>query len=881
MAKETTPAMEQFLRFKSEYPDAILLFRMGDFYETFFEDAKEVSRLLGLTLTSRNNGRSASEGTPMAGVPYHALDTYLARLIRFGKRVAICEQMEAPQKGKAVVRREVVQVVTPGTALSENLLDQKRNNYLASICVEGDRAGVAVTDLSTGLFQLSEGGPDAMWDLLKRLGPSELLAPDTWAQSNEIEVDRALPGVLLTRFEDWYFGQAYAYDALLEHFRVASLKGFGCDDLGIGICAAGGLLCYLQRNQKGALSHIVRMSRQRSDAFMALDMVTQRNLELVASLQDGRKEGTLVEALDKTRSAPGARMLRSWLARPLLDIEGIRARQDAVAELVSRAELRGDLRTILGGVGDIERLMSRICCGRANPRDFVGLKHSLSTLPDLRTALERAESGLLGRARDEGLPNLGDLVDLIGRSLEDDPPMVLTDGGVIRTGFNPELDELREVASGGRNWVARLQTSERERTGIDSLKVGYNRAFGYYIEVSRAKLESVPEDFIRKQTLVNAERFITPDLKEWEAKILGADERAKELEKRLFQELRDEVAVWVAQVQTAAETVATLDVLACLAETAEANDYVRPSVDEGTVVDVKGGRHPVVEKILPAGKFVPNDHFLDGDREQILIVTGPNMAGKSTILRQVGLIVLLAQVGSYVPARSARIGMVDRIFTRVGASDNLARGESTFLVEMNEAANILNNATPKSLVLLDEIGRGTSTFDGLSIAWAMTEYLHNSAGIRPRTLFATHYHELTDLERLLPRVVNYSVAVRKSGDDIAFLHRLVRGGCDHSYGIEVARMAGMPPELVARAKEVLSLLEQNELALTRWAVNQGGEASPVRDQMSLFEHIPAPAPHPILDELRALEVGNTTPLEALEKLDEWRRRMQAEDGAET
>ena len=870
--RDATPAMEQYLRFKDEHRDAVLLFRMGDFYETFYDDAKEVSGLLGLTLTSRNNGRGG-ECVPMAGVPHHAVDTYLARLIKAGRKVAICEQMEPPQKGKAVVRREVVQVVSPGTALSDNLLDQNRNNYLLGLWVESNRMGAAVTDLSTGDFRALEQDADDLWEVLERIGPAEVLAPESWAEANEGAMAHRMPGTLLVRAEDWHFGFSYANDLLLEHFRVNSLKGFGCDRMTVGISAAGAVLGYLKQNQKGAVSHITRLSREDEGAYMGLDLVTQRNLELITSIQEGRREGTLLSLLDRTCTAMGARTLRSWLSQPLLDISGIEARQDAVEDLVRHSARRESVRSVLKQVGDLERLMSRICCGRCSPRDLVALKASLQAIPGLRDTLKAATVDLLVKARCQGMPDLSDLIDLIDRTVVDEPPFQLSEGGIIREGHNGELDELRDAASGGRRWVAELQAKERERTGIPSLKVGYNKAFGYYIEITKANMDKAPDDYLRKQTLVNAERYITPALKEWEAKILGADERAKELEKELFQQLRVEVEGWVDEVQRTARTVAVVDVLACLAEVAAANDYVRPDVDDTTGIDIREGRHPVVEGLLPAGKFVPNDFFVDGEHDQVLIITGPNMAGKSTMLRQIGLIVLLAQLGSFVPAAAARVGVVDRIFTRVGASDNLARGESTFLVEMNEAANILNNATPRSLVLLDEIGRGTSTFDGLSIAWAMTEYLHNTAAIQPRTLFATHYHELTELEELLPRVKNYSVAVRKEGDNVMFLHRLVPGGCDHSYGIEVARLAGMPRELIARASEVLRRLEANDLT----PAGEKTQASVVREpavangQMNLFDR---PPEDPVLTELHGLDVGSTTPLEALVILDRWKKEME-------
>jgi DNA mismatch repair protein MutS len=876
MTKELTPAMAQYMRFKEQHPDAILLFRMGDFYETFFEDAVIASQLLGLTLTSRNNG-SASR-TPLAGLPYHALDSYLARLIRAGKKVAICEQMEPPQKGKKVVRREVVQVVSPGTVLSDDLLDQKQNNYLVGIFAEGDHIGVATADLSTGVFRASERGAKELWEVLERAHPAEVVAPESWAEANEKIFSERLPGVLLTHFDDWHFGQSYAYDALKEHFGVVSLKGFGCDDLTVGMAAAGGVLAYLRENQKGAISHITRLTRERTDAVMELDLVTQRNLELITPIQDGRREGTLFSVMDQTCTSPGARTLRTWLSQPLLDTHRIEARLDAVQEFVEETVLRGEIREGLRGVGDLERMMSKICCGRANPRDVATLRHSLAAVEPLRETLKQARADLLVRARDQGLPDLRELIDLIATRLVDDPPALVSEGGMIREGYHEELDVLRDIAKGGRTWMANLQAKEREETGIASLKVGYNRAFGYYIEVTQSNIDKVPDHFIRKQTLVNAERFITPELKEWEAKILGADERSKELEKDLFTALREEVAKWVEPVQRTAQSVSAVDVLASLAQVAATCDYVRPSVDESTRMDVKEGRHPALEKLLPSGQFVPNDLVVDGESDQVLIITGPNMAGKSTILRTAGLIVLLAQIGSFVPAKEACIGVVDRIFTRVGASDNLAKGESTFLVEMNEAANILNNATPRSLVLLDEIGRGTSTFDGLSIAWAMTEYLHNTETIRSRTMFATHYHELTELESLLPRVKNYSVAVRESGDKIVFLHQLVEGGCDHSYGIEVARLAGMPPKLIARAKAILHLLEQNDLSPVR-----NGKAGRVKEngQFSLFGHTPETTSvgldledHPVLSALRDLDVTHLTPVEALVQLDTWKRELE-------
>ncbi|MSS72583.1 MAG: DNA mismatch repair protein MutS [Candidatus Latescibacteria bacterium] len=878
--------MEQYWRFKKEHPNAILLFRMGDFYETFYDDAKLASRLLGLTLTSRNHGRA--ESVPLAGVPHHALETYLARLIRAGQKVAICEQVENPKLAKGIVKRDVVQVVSPGTALSEDLLDQRRNNYLVGV-VEGEGiAGLAVVDLSTGEFTIEEVPEVRFHEAFERFGASELVAPESWAGRRGADFAERFPGVLISRVEDWTASRAYAHDALTSHFAVASLQGFDCEDATAGVCAAGAVLTYLKANQQGAVPHITRLARRRSRDGMILDLSTQRNLELLGALQDGRREGSLLSILDRTRTAMGGRMLRAWLAGPLTDVARIERRLEAVEALVQNPKRREELRKTLDRIADLERLMAKICCRRANARDLVALRNSVRILPDLKRALDGLDADLFRVARETGLPDLADLEQFIAQAVADDPPAALTEGGLLRPGYSADLDELREISQNGRAWVARLQARERERTGIASLKVAFNKAFGYYIEVTNANLNRAPEDYVRKQTLVGGERFITPDLKEWESKILGADERAQELEYDLFQQVRDRVAGWVAPVQTAARTVAEVDTLAGFAEVAATNRYVRPGVEESDAIEICDGRHPVVETLLKEGEFVPNDTHLDCSKNQILIITGPNMSGKSTALRQVGLIVLLAQVGCFVPARSARIGVVDRIFTRVGASDNLARGESTFLVEMHEAANILNNATSRSLVLLDEIGRGTSTFDGLSIAWAMTEYLHSATPQKPRTLFATHYHELTELETILPRVQNFNVAVQEHGDRVIFLRKIVRGGCDHSYGIHVAQMAGMPPQVVARAREVLARLEENDLTLTKSTARASRRRKVFGDHPSLFaqgaEPGPSdvapppslPAPHPVLEEIRALDVSRLTPLEALVKLDAWKKQVEEE-----
>ena len=1309
---ELTPMLKQYRKMKAEYRDALLLFRMGDFYEMFYEDAQRGARVLGLTLTSRNHGKA--EHVPLAGLPHHALENYLPRLVKAGYKVAICEQVEDPKKAKGLVKREVVEVVTAGTALSEALLDSRRNNFLMSVMVDGKQAGLCVTDLSTGEFQVTEVPAEGVWNELERIRPAEILIAEEQVDSFMGEFERRLGAQsTLTKVEGWTFGYDGAYDRLREHFGVASLKGFGCEHLHEGIRAAGAALSYLQANQRRRLPHISRISRYDTSEYMVLDPSTQRNLELTASMQSGGKEGTLLSILDRTRTPMGARLLRRWLSQPLKVVGTIEERLDAVEEMVEERLLLEALCEKLKNIGDLERLIAKVACGRANGRDLVALRRSLEQLPGLRKDLHGARSPLLIRCR-EDLGDLDDVTTLIKQAIVDEPPVTLTEGGIIREGFNKELDELREVGRHGRDWIARLQSEEQHRTGISSLKVGYNRVFGYYIEVTKPNLDRVPSEYIRKQTLVNAERFITPALKEYEAKVLGAEERIGELEYKLFVDVRDQVARRAVAIQDTAAAIGILDVIAAFAEVAQAEDYVRPVLDEGDAIEIKDGRHPVVEQMLPEGQFVPNDVQVNTSRDQILIITGPNMSGKclrghtlvisdrgvlpigdfkpseifedtfkelnieirgingrkntshfyyggrqktkkittrlgyeiegtyehrilvrtkseknewkrleditkedfvildrntnlwgseteiqfdsaryrgvkryalpevldtslaylmgllvgdgtltythsyllstadafikdafceihsrlfgytvkcksngqdlfvsswllreflaalgldysnayekhipksilqapkdmvisflqglfdtdgyadtkygnvsvltsslrlakevqilllnlgmvsslrmkrtkvntnyqvhlfgenaikfydevgfrlprkqerrnlisdlrrpnvgslphlrhslkelqkrivtkknkrlalkkvkninsifytylpqgknisyaklreliafckmnevdceefeelndrhyfydkvaeieesegevydltvpgshsfvangmvnhnSTYLRQIGLIVLLAQIGSFVPARKAHIGVVDRIFTRVGASDNLAAGESTFLVEMNEAANILHNATPKSLILLDEIGRGTSTFDGLSIAWAITEFLHNVSRVRARTLFATHYHELVELERVLPRVRNYNVAVREDGHSVVFLRKIVRGGCDHSYGIHVAKLAGLPQEVIERAEEILKNLEEHDLdpmRLKRRRKRRAPGGSEV--QMSLFES----ARHPVLDEIRHINPQDMTPLEALNRVVQWKKELEKaeRDGA--
>lgn len=885
----STPLMRQYRKIKSRYPNAILLFRMGDFYETFDEDAHIVSRVLGITLTKRSNGQAAD--VPLAGFPYHALDNYLPKLVRAGYRVAICEQLEDPKYARKVVKRDVVEVVTPGVSFHEHLLDPKRSNYLAAVVwgterSERDRIGFAFLDASTGEFSVTEAPVHRLEDLLQMVQPAEVLIDKR--QREQLQRLQGLSFVV-TLQEDWVFSFDYAYEVLLRHFKTHSLKGFGVDDLRLGLRAAGAALHYLSETQKGRLPHVRRLIRYTPDEYMILDPQTKRNLELVASLQDGTREGSLVQILDETLTPMGGRLLRRWLLRPLKNVSQIEKRLDAIEALVRDRPLRERLREELRQVGDLERLAARVCTGRATPRDLLHLRLTLEQIPPIKQVLAHTVCDTLRRLADQ-LTLCTQVVERIRQTLVDDPPASLSDGGVIRDGFHPELDELREITRSGKDFIARLQQKEIERTGISSLKVGFNKVFGYYIEVTNAHRNKIPPHYIRKQTLVNAERYITPELKEYEEKILSAEEKIVSLEAELFNQLRLEVAEATAALQLNASLLAMLDVFGSLAEVADCYNYTRPELHEGTELHIEEGRHPVVERALPPGDpFIPNDIYLDTHAQQILIITGPNMAGKSVVLRQTGLIVLLAQIGSFVPARRARIGIVDRIFTRVGASDNLAAGESTFLVEMNETANILNNATPRSLILLDEVGRGTSTFDGLSIAWALVEYLHETPSVAARTLFATHYHELNELAERFPRVKNYRVQVEEHDGRVIFLHKLVPGGADHSYGIEVARMAGLPEPVIARAREILRHLEAQHLGVEAPAGD--GELRPVRSarrmripadtslfQLSLFAQ---PEPDRVAEELkkrlRQIDPNRMTPIEALLLLEELKRLVERYD----
>ncbi|MFC1511700.1 DNA mismatch repair protein MutS [Candidatus Latescibacterota bacterium] len=866
-----TPVMQQYLEMKREYDDAVLFFRMGDFYEMFFEDAKLCSRILGLTLTSRD--RNKKNPIPMAGIPYHALNGYLTRMLRAGYKVAICEQTSLPGKGRGPVRREVVQVVTPGTVMQEEVLDAASNNYLVALNLSGDRAGIALADVSTGEFAAGEVPAGKHWlDELERIGPSEVVLSENEPEEVVGAIRSRLGDVMITHREGWTFDEKFASDQIKEHFRVAGLKGFGFEDTGPGIGAAGGALTYLLDTQKASLGHMTAIRQYRPGETMYLDAKTQVNLELVSPL-DSRlgDRTTLFGVVNRTKTPMGSRLLKNWLTAPLIDPAAITRRQDGVAELAGNRTLMANLEDVLGGLSDIERLISRVCLERATPRDVLSLALSLEKSWVLKELLNPCATPII----QECAGHIADLRDIAGEvtaALVDEPPMLISEGGIFRDGYHSELDELREVSRSGRSWIADLQASERQKTGIATLKVKYNTVFGYYIEVSRANLNLVPEHYLRKQTLVNAERFITPELKEYEARVLGAAEKINELEKNLFAALRKKAAGHVRAIQAFSGAAATVDVLLSFASVALENLYVRPVVDDDMVIDIKDGRHPVVEDLLPAGKYVSNDTFVDRDQDQILIITGPNMAGKSTYLRQVGLIILLAQAGSFVPASSARIGVVDRIFTRVGASDNLAGGESTFLVEMNETANILNNCTHRSLILFDEVGRGTSTFDGLSIAWAIVEYLHQTRRAQSRTLFATHFHELTELAAMLERVKNYNVAVKEWNEEIVFLRKITEGGSDQSLGIQVARLAGLPQRVIGRAKEILANLEANEFTVnhTPKIAGAGRETTAGEFQLSLFE-LPE---HPVVEDLREIDIDSLTPLEALNLLSELARKVK-------
>jgi len=865
----STPIRRQYLAIKRQYPDVIVFFRLGDFYETFDDDARVTASVLDITLTSREMGRG--QRVPMAGIPCHAAESYIGRLVAAGYKVAVCDQVGEPD-GRHLVERRVTRVVTPGTVTDPAMLEAGRNTFIAAALIEGERAGLAVADLSTGEFTVTEvvaGGPDeavaALQRELLRLAPAEILRPAVFQADPLDPLGRAIPdGAYVTPTDPTVWRLQAAERALKEHFEVETLEAFGCAGKPLAIRAAGALLQYLRETQMGSLAQIVELSTYSLDGFMTLDAQTRRNLELMESSR-GERRHALITVLDQTRTAMGARLLRRWLGQPLRDLSEIRERQRRIGALVREALVRSTFRELLAQVHDLERSINRVVTGHAGPRELAGLGRSLATLPAISEAL-RAVPELAELA---AFPDCGDLVRLISAALVDDPPTALGQAAVIRPHFNAELDSLRTASHQAREWIAGLEQAERERTGIKSLKVGYNKVFGYYIEVSNAHRALVPAEYQRKQTLVGAERYVTPELKEHEARVLQAEERLTELEAEVYRRVLAEVASAADRVRRVARALAELDTLASLAEVASRRRYVCPEVDESTVIEIAGGRHPVVEATRDPGSFVPNDTRLDTEEQQIIILTGPNMAGKSTYLRQVALIVLLAQIGSFVPADRARIGLVDRIFTRIGAQDDIASGQSTFMVEMIETATILHQATRRSLVVLDEIGRGTSTYDGLAIARAVVEHLHNSSRLGCRTLFATHYHELTALERVLPRVKTFRVDVLEDGERVVFLHRVVPGGADKSYGIYVAQLAGLPRAVVRRAQEILTELESGHRGEQRRRREAMERQSPVAVQLTLFS-----PPHPVLEELKRLDVEALTPIDALTTLYELQRRLR-------
>ena len=875
-----TPMMQQYMAIKEQYKDCILFYRLGDFYEMFYDDALTASRELEITLTGKNCGQE--ERAPMCGVPYHAVDVYLNKLVAKGYKVAICEQAEDPKQAKGIVKREVIRIVTPGTNLSQQALDEGRNNYLMCLVYDNNQFGLAITDISTGDFYTTEVATlKELYDEIHRFSPSEIICNDSFYMSGaSLDDFKDRLHVSVSTLDTWYMDEAVSVQKIKEHFKVASLDGLGLTDFPSGTLAVGALLLYLYETQKNTLDNLTKITPYRSGGYMIIDSATNRNLELIETLREKQKKGSLLWVLDKTKTAMGARLMRNWIEQPLIEKKKITARQDAVEELYNDMITREEIREYLNAVYDLERLVTRISYRTANPRDLIAFKTSLRMIPPVKQLLSQAKSAEL-KEIDERMDCLEDIYDLIEKSIQDEPPIMIREGGMIKEGYNEDVDKFRLSRTEGKTWLAELEAREKEKTGIKNLRVRYNKVFGYYLEVTNSYKELVPEDWTRKQTLANAERYITPELKELEDMILGAEDKLAALEYDLYCEVRDSIGEQVVRIQETAKAIAHLDVLASLACVAQSNDYVRPSINTKGVIDIQGGRHPVVEKMNNNQMFIDNDTYLDNKNHRISIITGPNMAGKSTYMRQSALIVLMAQIGSFVPAKSANIGIVDRIFTRVGASDDLASGQSTFMVEMTEVANILRNATSRSLLILDEIGRGTSTFDGLSIAWAVVEHISNPKLLGAKTLFATHYHELTELEGKLDSVNNYCIAVREQGDDIIFLRKIIRGGADKSYGIQVARLAGVPDSVIDRAKEISSWLEETDVTdkaknlQVRTSAKKKEvvrEAVPAEKQMSLFDIYPAD--HPVLKELAGLDVSNMTPIQALNTLYELQKRLK-------
>ncbi len=877
---EYSPMMKHYLKTKETHSDCILFYRLGDFYEMFFDDAITASRELELTLTGKQCGME--ERAPMCGVPFHAADTYINRLVSKGYKVAICEQMEDPKQAKGIVERQVIRIVTPGTNMDALSLDETKNNYLMCIYCDEDVFGVSTADVSTGDFFVTEiDSVQKLTDEINKFAPAEIICNEAlFLSALNIEDLKTRLRIAITALDSWYFTDDIAKQTLLDHFHVKQVDGLGLADYLSGTLASGALLKYLYETQMNGLENMTAIHPYATGTFMVLDSATRRNLELVETMREKNKKGSLLWVLDKTKTAMGARLLRSYVEQPLINKKEIEARYDAIDEFNNNLMSREELSEYLGPVYDLERLITRISYQTANPRDLIAFRNSLQMLPAIRMVLAEFQCEALKKLYDEMDP-LEDVFQWIDEAVIDDPPITVHDGGILKDGYFEEVDRLRMAKTDGKSWLAQIESSEREKTGIKNLRIKYNKVFGYYLEVTNSYKELVPDYYTRKQTLTNAERYITPELKELEETILGAEDKLVQLEYELFRQLRERITGEVARIQKTAKAVAGLDVLLSLAKVADHNHYCRPSLNENGLIDIRDGRHPVVEKMINNDLFIPNDTFLDNAKHRISIITGPNMAGKSTYMRQTALIVLMAQIGSFVPAAKAKIGLVDRIFTRVGASDDLASGQSTFMVEMNEVANILRNATSNSLLILDEIGRGTSTFDGLSIAWAVVEHISNPKLLGAKTLFATHYHELTELEGILDNVNNYCIAVKEKGDDIVFLRKIVKGGADRSYGIQVAKLAGVPDSVINRAKEICQELIDNNITSgveslspekrshQHQKIKKLDEVD--KNQISLFDTIDD---DDILNELKELDLGNYTPIEALNKLYELQGKLK-------
>lgn len=897
-----TPMMQQYMQIKEQYKDCILFYRLGDFYEMFYEDAEICSKELEIVLTGKSVGQE--DRAPMCGVPYHAVDNYLSKLVSRGYRVAICEQVEDPKMAKGIVKREVIRIVTPGTNLNTQVLDETRNNYLMAVIHTTNAYGISIVDVTTGDYYVTEVDTERkLMDEIFKWSPSEIICNDTFFVSGvNIDAIQNIGGLAISPLEPWYFDDELCIRALKEHFNVGTLDGLGLKDYTIGVIAAGCVMQYLRETQKSSLSHIIKLIPYSYEKYMLLDSSTVRNLELTETMREKTKKGSLLWVLDKTKTAMGARLLRSFMEQPLIDYDMINCRLEAVDQLKNNMITREEIREYLNPIYDLERLMGKISYKSANPRDLIAFSSSLSMLPHIKFLMKDFDSQLLKELYEE-LDTLDDIFQLINTSIADEPPMNVKEGGIIREGYHEEVDHLRKAKTEGKDWLMDLETKEREATGIKNLKIRYNRVFGYYLEVTNSYQNLVPSNWIRKQTLANAERYTTPELKDLEDIILGAEDKLFSLEYDLFSEIRDQIGLEVKRIQQTAKAIAKIDAFASLALIAEQNNYTRPVMNMNGIINIKNGRHPVVERMISHDMFVANDTLLDNNKNRISIITGPNMAGKSTYMRQTALIVLMAQIGSFVPADSASISIVDRIFTRVGASDDLASGQSTFMVEMTEVANILRNATKNSLLILDEIGRGTSTFDGLGIAWAVTEFISSSQLLGAKTLFATHYHELTELEGRLEGVNNYCIAVKEQGEDIVFLRKIVKGGADKSYGIQVAKLAGVPTSVLKRASEIVAELTGNDLALKTKNLSAPDMTAPpldlVQEQLSLdtiiaaaemkvtygknkkkesesnqFSLFSMTGNEDIVTELRDLDIARLTPIDALNKLYQLQRRIK-------